>query len=207
MKRIITFIVIACALFAAAPVATAQFRWGPSVGFNMNTMKFKQDLFDTHKGFGGSAGVKAEMMFPGIGFGIDMGLLYEQRAAQLDLGDRLIWSSQGYGDEKIRLHSIDIPFNLKFKWTRLGGTEDIIAPLAFGGPVFSFQAGHTGCKALKYSGGEVMLTAGLGVELWRRWQVTAQYTWGMTYALKTQLLTDLSARNRTLDIRVTYFLK
>lgn len=207
MKRLVTSLVISLCILAYAVPAAAQFRWGPSVGMSINDLKFKQDLFDVSKGIGGSAGVKAEMMFPGIGFGLDMGLYYEQRATTLDLGQKLIWSSEGYGKEKIWLHSIDIPFNLKFKWTRMQGLEDYVAPFVFGGPVFTIQAGHSKCDALKYSGGDVSLIVGGGFELYRRWQVSASYTWGMTYALKTRLLTDLSARNRTIDIKVTYFLK
>lgn len=207
MKRFVTSLVISLCILAYAVPAAAQFRWGPSVGMSINDLKFKQDLFDVSKGIGGSAGVKAEMMFPGIGFGLDMGLYYEQRATTLDLGQKLIWSSEGYGKEKIWLHSIDIPFNLKFKWTRMQGLEDYVAPFVFGGPVFTIQAGHSKCDALKYSGGDVSLIVGGGFELYRRWQVSASYTWGMTYALKTRLLTDLSARNRTIDIKVTYFLK
>ncbi len=207
MKRFVTSLVISLCILAYAIPAAAQFRWGPSVGMSVNNLKFKQELFDVSKGIGGSAGVKAEMMFPGIGFGLDMGLYYEQRATTLDLGQKLIWSSEGYGKEKIWLHSIDIPFNLKFKWTRMQGLEDYIAPFVFGGPVFTIQAGHSKCDALKYSGGDVSLIVGGGFELYRRWQVSVSYTWGMTYALKTRLLTDLSARNRTIDIKVTYFLK
>lgn len=207
MKQFVTTLIIAfCAVMASVPAA-AQFRWGPSVGMTLNDMNFKQDLFDVKSGIGGSAGIKAEMMSPGIGFGLDMGLYYEQRSTKLNLGQKLIWSSLGYGNENIWIHSIDIPFNLKFKWTRMQGLEDFVAPFVFGGPMFTIQAGHSKCDALKYSGGDVSLIVGGGFELWRRWQISASYTWGMTYALKTRLLTDLSARNRTLDIKVTYFLK
>lgn len=205
MKKISAILVIF--LFLASFAASAQMRWGATAGVNFNTMKFKQDLFGVHQAVGESAGIRGEMMFPGIGFGLELGLLYEQRGAKLDLGDKLIWSSLGYGSERIYIHSIDIPFNLKFKWTRMQGLEDYWAPFVYGGPILSIQAGHSKCDALKFSGGEVGLTCGVGFELFRRWQIAGSYTWGMTYALKTRLLTDLSARNRTWDIRVTYFFK
>ncbi|MCM1522023.1 MAG: PorT family protein [Muribaculaceae bacterium] len=207
MKRFITSFIIIIGIIAASIPASAQLRWGPSAGVSFNTMKFKQDLFDVKTGIGGGAGMRGEMMFPGIGFGIELGLYYQQRAAKLDLGQKLIWSSEGYGNENIYLHSIDIPFNLKFKWTRMQGLEDYVAPFVYGGPILSIQAGHSKCDALKYSGGEVLLTVGGGFEIMKRWQIAASYTWGMTYALKTRLLTDVSARNRTLDIKLTYFLK
>lgn len=203
MKRILLTLLIA----ASALISSAQFRWGASVGASFNNLDFKQDLFAVNTGVGGSAGIRGEMMFPGVGFGIDLGLFYEARGAKLNLGEKLIWSSQGYGKESIYTHCIDIPFNLKFKYTRLQGAEDYVAPFVFGGPVFSIQAGHTHCDALKYSGGAVMLTAGAGVEILRDWQIAASYTWGMTYAMKTSLLTDMSARDRTWDLRITYFFK
>ena len=207
MKRIISLLAIIVALMSVSVSASAQFRWGATAGMNINTMKFKQDLFSVSSGVGESAGIRGEMMFPGIGFGIDLGLMYEQRGASLNLGEKLVWSSEGYGKERIYIHSIDIPLNLKFKWTRMQGLEDYWAPFIFGGPILSIQAGHSKCNAIKYSGGEVALTAGVGFELWKRWQIAGSYTWGMTYALKTALLTDMSARNRTWDIRVTYFFK
>ena len=205
MKQFVTTLIIAfCAVMASVPAA-AQFRWGPSVGMTLNDMNFKQDLFDVKSGIGGSAGIKAEMMFPGIGFGLDMGLYYEQRSTKLNLGQKLIWSSLGYGNENIWIHSIGIPFNLKFKWTRMQGLEDFVAPFVFGGPMFTIQAGHSKCDALKYSGGDVSLIVGGGVELWRRWQISASDTWGMTYALKTKLLDNYSARSRSYSVRLAYF--
>ncbi len=203
MKRIILSLLIAIA--ALSNVANAQFRWGASVGGNCNNFTFKQDLVSVKQGFGETAGVRAEMMFPGIGFGIEFGLLYSQRGASVNLGERLIWSSQGYGNERLYIHNIDIPLNLKFKWTRMQGLEDYVAPFVYGGPVLSIQAGHNKCDAIKYSGGEVGLVAGLGFEVFKRWQIAASYTWGMTYALKTQQLTDFSARNKTWDLHLTYF--
>lgn len=204
MKRIILIIAV---LVTVAASSKAEFRWGAQLSGNHNNLTFKQDLVTVKGLWGGGAGIKGEMMFPGIGFGIDLGLLYSARGAKVNLGERLIWSSQGYGNENIYTHNIDIPFNLKFKWTRMQGVEDYVAPFVYGGPVLSIQAGHSSCKAMKFSGGEVGLTAGIGVEIFKRWQVSAAYTWGMTYAMKTQLLDDFSARNRTVAVHVTYYLK
>lgn len=207
MKRSLTALLIAVMAICAASTASAQMRWGASAGVNINSMKFKQDLFSVSSAVGESAGIRGEMMFPGIGFGIELGLFYQQQGATLHLADKpnIIWSSQGYGNERVYLHNISIPFNLKFKWTRMQGLEDYIAPFVFGGPILQIQAGHSKCDALKYSGGDVELCAGVGVELLKRWQIAGSYIWGMTYALKTAQLFDLSARNRTWDIKVTYF--
>lgn len=205
MKRSITALIIALVALCAVSTARAQMRWGASAGININSMKFKQELFGVSSAVGESAGIRGEMMFPGIGFGLELGLFYQQQGATLAFGDKPIWSTQGYGDERVYLHSVSIPFNLKFKWTRLQGLEDYVAPFAFGGPILQIQAGHSKCDALKYSGGDVELCAGIGVEVMKRWQIAGSYIWGMTYALKTAQLVDVSARNRTWDIKVTYF--
>ncbi|MDE5726726.1 MAG: PorT family protein [Duncaniella sp.] len=204
MKRISVIIALALAIVMGSSLrASAEFRWGPSLGLSVNHYKFKQDLLQVSNGIGGSAGVRGEMMFPGIGFGIEVGLFYEQKAGKVNFGEWEIWQGD-YGRPNLMLHNIDIPVNLKFKWTRMQGLEDYVAPFVFGGPVFSIQAGHTKCDALKYSGGDIGLTVGGGAELFRHWQIAASYTWGMSYAMKTRLLTDNTAANRTVDIRVTY---
>ena len=205
MKRCFKALLIAFMAVVAVPMANAQMRWGASAGINVNNMKFKQVLFQVEQGIGESFGMRGEMMFPGIGFGLELGLFYQQQGATLHLGDKPIWSTQGYGNERVYVHNISIPFNLKFKWTRMQGLEDYVAPFVFGGPILQIQAGHSKCDATKYSGGDVELCAGLGFEVLKRWQIAASYTWGMTYALKTAQLVDVSARNRTWDVRLTYF--
>ena len=205
MKRCFKALLIAFMAVVAVPMANAQMRWGASAGINVNNMKFKQVLFQVEQGIGESFGMRGEMMFPGIGFGLELGLFYQQQGATLHLGDKPIWSTQGYGNERVYVHNISIPFNLKFKWTRMQGLEDYVAPFVFGGPILQIQAGHSKCDAIKDSGGDVELCAGLGFEVLKRWQIAASYTWGMTYALKTAQLVDVSARNRTWDVRLTYF--
>ncbi|MDE6378460.1 MAG: PorT family protein [Duncaniella sp.] len=209
MKRSLIALLVAITALSAPFVSHAQMRWGVSAGVNVNDLKFKQVLFPVATGVGESLGMRGEMMFPGIGFGLELGLFYQQQGASLDLGHEpnLLWSSQGYGNERIYVHNISIPFNLKFKWTRMQGLEDYVAPFVYGGPVLQIQAGHSKCDALKFSGGDVELVCGLGFEIFKRWQVSASYTWGMTYALKTAQLFDVSARNRTWGFAVTYFLK
>lgn len=204
MKRLIYIVLVAAAVISAQR-AEAQFRYAATAGVNISDLYFKQDLTAVSQSVGYSAGVQGELMFPGIGFGIDLGLLYNQLGATVDLGDKFIWSSQGYGNERVYLHYIQIPFHLRFKWTRMDGLEEKIAPFVTGGPDFTILAGHGRCKAFEYAGGELGLTAGIGAEIFRRWQVTVSYTWGMTYALKTKLLEDNWGRNRTWAVRVSYF--
>lgn len=201
-KNIITVLL---ALLGIVFGAGAQMRWAPVVGINGNNLVFKQDLVSVSPTIGYQAGVMGEMIFPGIGIGIDIGLLYNQAGAEVDLGQKLVWSSDGYGKERVYLHNLNIPVHLRFKYTRLNGLEDKIAPIIYGGPEFNIQVAHGKCKAFKYSGGDFGLTVAGGAELFKRWQLTGGYTWGMTYVLKTRKLDNFSARSRQWFVRCAYF--
>lgn len=205
MKRILSIAFIVSALLFSAMSAKAQFRYGPTIGIAMTDLNFKQDLFTVDKCVGYSFGVAAEMMFPGIGFGIDFGLFYEQRGAKLHMGERKMWASQGIGTEQLRLHTIVLPVHLRFKYTRLNGVEDKIAPLAYVGPSLGFLAGHSKMgHALNYAGADLGIDFGIGAEIFKKWQVSVSYTMGMTYATKAKVLTNFSARNALWALRATY---
>ena len=212
MKRILAILITVAALAAVPGIVRAEFRYAPVAGVNITNHKFKQDLVGVSQRVGFQAGIQGELMFPGIGFGMDFGLLYNQTGAKVNLGEREIWSSQGFGRSDVLLHQLTIPVHVRFKWTRMNGLEDYIAPFVYGGPEFGINIAHSRVRGnegvgnpYKYTGGDLGLTAGGGVELWRRWQVSLQYTWGMTYLLKTRLLDDFSARGRQWSVRVAYF--
>ena len=205
MKRFFASIIVLFAIVAMPGKADAQFRYGAIAGVNISDLSFSQDLISVSPTVGYTAGVQAEMIFPGIGFGIDMGLLYNQLGADVNLGEKEIWASEGYGSERQYLHYVQVPFHFRFKWTRMGGLEEKIAPFAYAGPDLTLLVGHGKCDAMEYAGGDVGLTVGLGFELFERWQLSGSYTWGMTYSLKTVLLDDFSARNRHWSVRLTYF--
>lgn len=182
-----------------------QTRWGVVAGVDYTNLSFDQDLFTINQNVGATAGVTGELMIPGIGFGVDASLLYTQRGATLNLGERPLWSSQGYGKENMLLHYLEIPIHLKFKFKNLNGLENTIMPILFAGPEFSFLVGHSNIKAMEYAGGEFGIDVGVGCEILQRFQVNASYCWGMSYALKTKQLDDFSARNRCWKLACTYF--
>ncbi len=193
------------AIIAAMTSANAQFRFAGVVGGTYSTLNFKQDIVSVGNVAGAQAGVLGEVIFPGVGFGIDLGLLYNMAGAKVNLGQKPMWSSQGYGNERLTLHQLNIPLHLRFKYTRLGGLEDFVAPFVYAGPEFSILLAHSKCKAIEYPGGDLSIAFGAGVELWKRWQVSASYTRGMTYALKAKILSDYSAKANQWTLRVAYF--
>ena len=166
MKQILkTLAIILICAATGSQASKAEFRWGPTAGVTITNFNFKQDLVQTSNGFGPVVGVQGEMMFPGIGFGIDLGAMYAMQGASLDLGRWPLWNLQGYGKEHINLHTLQIPVNLR----------------SFG------------------------LQAGLGFEIFKRWQVQGSYMWGLTYATKASQLIDYSARLKGWTVRATYF--
>ena len=203
MKKLYSIIILFATLFAFD--AAAQFRWGPTAGVDFTNLKFKQDIFTVDSSTAFQVGVQGEKMFPGIGFGIDIAALYEQRGATLNLGEKKIWAVDGYGSERAYLHYLNIPLNMRFKWTRMNGLEDYVAPYVFGGPSLGFLLAHSDIKALNYDTVELGLSVGLGFEVMKRWQIQGSYTWGMSTAVQTKLLDGHTAKNRTWSVRVVRF--
>lgn len=204
MKQIARYIAILIVCLCAAGAAHAQFRYGPVAGVSYSNLHFKQDIVTVKAMPTFQAGLQTEMMFPGIGFGIDFGLYYNMSGAKVNLGERLMWQSQGYGNETLMMHEVTLPFHLRFKYTNLNGVEEVVAPFVYIGPDFHVQLAHSKCDAIHYSGGDVALVGGIGAELFHNWQVSVQYTYGGTYALKANLLTDYSAQTRQWTLRVAY---
>lgn len=203
MKKISIALAMFVALLCIPMVARAELRYGASAGMNVTGLKFTQPLFPVDRTVGATAGFATETMFPGIGFGVNSGIFYEMRGANLHMGDKQIWKD--VGTKRCFLHYLTIPLHLRFKWTRMDGFEDYVAPFVEVGPTLGVMVGHSNNKALEYPFGDVGLAVGGGVELMRNWQLSCVYTWGVVYTAKTKLLEDFSAQNRTLDLRLTYF--
>lgn len=206
MKKILSIVMLCIAVLGVGTTwAQSSSRWGIVAGADMTNLKFDQDLFAVDKNFGATLGVTGELMMPGIGFGFDASLLYTQRGAKLHLGERPVWAVEGYGKENCMLHYLEIPIHLKFKFKNLGGFENTLMPILFAGPEFSFLLAHSGIDAIKFPGGEFGVNTGIGCEILRKAQVNVSYCWGMSYAVKTKLLDDFTAKNRTWKVTCTYF--
>ena len=210
MRSYIKYLIISVALLSAlSSWAQPVRRWGVTVGGNYNEIHFKQtDIFESDRMFGGSVGITGDMMIPGVGFGIDGSILYTLRQGRLHLGDKRIWESQGIETQVARQHYIDVPLNLKFRYSNLGGLESTIMPFIYAGPTFSFLVGHNKVgNALKYTTVNVLLHAGIGAELFNKVQISGGYCFSVGQNLGTKLLDDHVAKHRTWFIQATYFIK
>lgn len=197
-------LLILTVILASALTASAEFRWGPTLGVNFSTLHWKQDLAKTSGLTGGQVGIIGEVMIPGIGFGIDTGIRYNLHGAKVNFGDHEVWSSTGIKNQNVWLHTLEIPLNLRFKWTRMNGFERTLAPFIFGGPVFNFTLATNDCPALQHPAGYVAMQCGAGVELFEHWQVSGGYSWGISYQVRTIKLDNYSAQPRGGFINVAY---
>ena len=172
MKRILTALLLAIVTFGAS----AEFRWGPTAGINISELYWKQKLVSNDLLVGPNVGLMGELMIPGVGFGVDFAVKYSMRGSEVNFGDQKIWSSDGYGKEKLWFHTLQIPVNLRFKYTRLNGLE--------------------------HPAGSVAIQCGIGGEFFERYQLTAGYSWGVSYDCRTIKLDNFSARTQGWQINV-----
>ena len=195
---------ISLAALAIAASASAEFRWGPAAGINISNMRWKQKLLQTNTLVGPQAGLMGEIMIPGIGFGIDLALKYSANGSTLHFGEHEVWAADGIGTAKVWVHQLQIPLNLRFKWTRMEGVEQYIAPFVYGGPVFNFNIATTDCPAIEHPAASFALQCGIGAELFEHWQISGGYLWGFSYELRTIKLDNFSASQRGWQINLAY---
>ena len=209
MKKISLFIVAVLALlYSATASAQTETRWGVTAGANYNEIHFKQsDIMPVDKAFGPMVGLTGEMNIQGIGFGVDLSLLYSMRSGKLHYGDYKVWSSLGIGDETVRMHSIDVPLNLKFRWHKMDGFEDKLMPFVAVGPTFSFLVGSNLKDVNHYTPVSVIMHFGAGIELYRHLQLQGGFNFSIGQTLRTQLLDENIAKNRYWTLTATYFFK
>ncbi len=207
MKKIILFITTLLIASAAASGQTTS-RWGITAGATINEVHFKQhDIVPSKRAVGPQLGVTGEMNFSGIGFGVEGSLLYTLKQGKVNYGERTIWESQGFGDEMVSMHYLDMPLHLKFKYNRLGGAESTIMPMVFVGPQFSFLMHGNHGDINKYSPVSVYLDMGLGCELMERVQLRGGYNFSIGQSFHTKMLDENVAKNRTWYFNVTWFLR
>ena len=197
-------LLIIAIILTGALKAWGEFRWGPTVGVNFSTLHWKQKIANTSHLTGFQGGLLGELMIPGIGFGIDLGLRYNLHGAHVDFGEHEIWASDGIGNQNVWFHTLEIPLNLKFKWTRLNGFEQYIAPFIYAGPVFNFTLSTNKVPAIEHPLGYVAIQVALGGEFYEHYQLSGGYSWGVSYQVRTVKLDNYSAVPRGWFINLSY---
>ncbi len=208
MKKIISLFIVLMSVVTAFN-ASAESRWGVVAGANVNMYPAYQrgeyKLYDADNTIGGTFGINGEIFFPGIGMGVDASILYNYADAKLHLGQREIWASQGVDTEHVKMHYLEIPLNVKYRYINLDGFENTLYPFIFAGPNVNFILKADDSGHMKYTTTSLGMHVGLGVELFRSFQVSASHEWGLSQMFKTKLLEDNAHKLRTWHIRCTYF--
>lgn len=124
MKKFFTAIIAAVALFAAT-TAQAQIKFGLKGGLNVTNMSFSQDVVDKSNRTGFFIGPMVKVTIPLAGLGVDAGLIYDQREAEMEDGPSL------------KQRSINIPINLRYNI----GFSSLVGAYIAAGPQFGFAIG------------------------------------------------------------------
>lgn len=181
MKLTKRFMAIAIALMVMLP-AMAQFKIGPRLGVDINSLHFNKDVFQEDNRAGFTGGLQAEFMIPGLGFGFDASVMYVRRSATFTDDHRT----------EVNADYIEIPVNLKYK-LGLPLLGRILKPYVFTGPSFSFLTSRRFFSDFVNKKSDTAWNFGFGVELINHLQLSASYAVGMSKALDVFHLSNENA--------------
>lgn len=166
MKTSKRFFVLTLLAVAMALPASAQFRWGPKVGIEVNKMHFNKELGNSDNQTGFTGGLMAEIQVPIIGICVDGSVMYARRNVKMD-------------EAVAKRDFLDIPINLKYKFN-FPVISRIAVPYLTTGPNFSFLLSKKNLGGEKKS--NVAWSFGLGAELLSHLQIGASYNFDITKA-------------------------
>lgn len=175
--------------------AQAKFGFGPKIGMNFSQLDMSGKYFDSSNRCGFTGGVTAEYIAPVLGLGVDISLMYAHQKSNVELTDEngVTFSKNVSGD------FFEIPLHLKYKLS-IPAISAIFSPYIYTGPSVAFKLG----------GGESYFDTkktqwgwdlGLGIQLIRRLQIGAGYTWGIN-KIASIAVPDVSTVNVTDEIKV-----
>lgn len=172
MKTIKHLLLALVAIVAVAGTANAQFKFGPRVGINVNSMHFNEKIFSSDNRTGFTAGLQAEFTIPVVGLGMDASLMYVRRNQDLD-------------EMTKHCDYFEIPLNLKWK-IGLPIVSKVLTPYIFTGPSFAFMTSKRAItEAYKYKKVDTSWNVGLGLQFFGHLQVGAYYGFGLNKAIET----------------------
>lgn len=223
MKKTIAFVAaIAITLFTVVP-AQAQLSQGIKGGLNL-TNNYLSDFsasgvsntLSAKNMTGFFIGPSVEYMIPVVGLGIEASLLYSQKGSSYDID---LGTSKFTVKDKV--HYLDLPINLKYKFSLLVAGVYVAA-----GPYVSYAisgdrslsnlTGITSSEINKtdfYNDLDLGVNLGAGVELFSHLQVGVQYSWGLKDAAKNEItngnlggvVSNFNAKNRVFSVSAAYY--
>lgn len=223
MKKTIAFLAaIAITLVTVVP-AQAQLSQGIKGGLNLTNNNLSDfsasgvsNTLSAKNMTGFFIGPSVEYMIPVVGLGIEASLLYSQKGSSydIDLGSASF-------TVKDKVHYLDLPVNLKYKFSLLVAGVYVAA-----GPYVSYAisgnrslsnlTGITSSEINKtdfYNDLDLGVNLGAGVELLSHLQVGIQYSWGLKDAAKNEItngnlggvVSNFNAKNRVFSVSAAYY--
>lgn len=184
MKNFKRIIVALLALVAVGATASAQFRWGPRVGVEVNKLHFDQSTFADDNRAGFTGGLQIEFTVPIVNLGFDASVMYVHRKLSNDMP--YTNPTTGVVTTGTRKNSdyIEIPVNFKYK-LGLPVIGKIITPYVFTGPSFAFLTSKTAInEAFRHKKVDIAWNFGIGVQLVNHLQIGASYGLGISDAVE-----------------------
>ncbi len=196
MNNIRRAIIALVAIVAVAATASAQFRIGPRVGIDVNSMRFDKSTFNSDNRAGITAGLQCEFTIPVVNLAFDASVMYTRRNSSAP-----VTASDEYGKLYKSRDFVNIPINFKYK-IGLPVVGSIITPYIFTGPDFAFLMSKRAVEAAwKEKKVDIAWNVGLGVQLVKHLQIGASYGFGITKLVEKTNIADTAP----LDGRSNYW--
>ena len=188
MKLLRTMLAIAALVITAALPASAQFRFGPRIGTEVNSMRLNKSLFDNDNRAGFTGGLQMEFNVPVVNVGFDLSVMYVHRVSSSTADNTTANDANDAALNSSRLKNrdyIEIPLNFKYK-IGLPLIGKVLTPYLFTGPSFSFLTSKRAITDVyKNKKFDVAWNFGVGVQLISHLQIAASYGVGMTKTVET----------------------
>ena len=176
MKKYFVFIVM---FFLIGGMSVqAQFKFGLKAGLNLSDASLTEVSVDAaaknlspENLAGFQVGPMIEVTIPAIGFGFDLAVLYSQQGMKLPLDENSI------DFDKVKMNTLQVPVNLKFKLMLL---PKLVKLYAAAGPYMSLNLSDKLVDQIESKSFGAGLNFGLGVELLSHLQIGANYQMGLS---------------------------
>lgn len=183
MKSLKVFAVAAVLALTSVAPASAQFKWGPKIGFNTSKLHFDKGGLDTKNMTGFTGGLMAEFTVPVVGIAFDASVMYVDRGVNDQVTTLDANGNTTMVDNKHHSSYIEIPINLKYKFG-LPVVGKIVSPFVFTGPSFAFLCSDKTWQDMKNKSCDVAWNFGLGVELLGHLQIAGSYGLGLNSSVE-----------------------
>ena len=169
-------IILLLVAFTFAFECHSQLRYGFRFGGDFAAARLKNaGDFSLVNRSGFEGGLVLEYQFPKCGFAPEIAVVYARHNTRLRESDDAPFS---FGR-----NFIDVPLRLKYKfWLR--SFHDLIGPMLYAGPVFSFKLDNKNTQPLDSKTFQPGMDVGVGFDVVNFIQITGGYRFGLTNSVK-----------------------